>query len=276
MTYVSVKLMGGLGNQLFEIFTTLAYALKYDLEFKFQDSDILTIGIHHRPTYWNTLLSELKPFLVPVHTLTNNIYNEWTFRYIELPVFKESTTLFGYYQSYKYFENHIDIIMQLLSINAQIISIKKQFAYLFDSSKEVVSMHFRITGYREIEHCHPVAKYEYYINALRNFKDARILYLCQPEDQEEVNLIIEKLKNEFPLFDFIKIPNELQDWQQMLLTACCNSNIIANSSFSWWGAYFGQTINNNAGRVYYPLKWFGPGLNKDISDMSPPTWIGIN
>ena len=59
----------------------------------------------------------------------------------------------------------------------------------------------------------------------------------------------------------------------MILMSLCQHNIIANSSFSWWGAY----LNNNENRVYYPDIWFGPAQeNKIITDIFPNEWIKIN
>ena len=65
---ISVYLQGGLGNQLFQIFTCISYALKHNIEFKLpiynQNSEKATTGDgHHRPTYWDSFLINLKKSL---------------------------------------------------------------------------------------------------------------------------------------------------------------------------------------------------------------------
>ena len=63
---ISCKLCGGLGNQLFQIFTTIAYALKYTKPFFFLNNHQLGNGSNGstiRYTYWETFLTALKPFL---------------------------------------------------------------------------------------------------------------------------------------------------------------------------------------------------------------------
>jgi hypothetical protein len=50
--------MGGLGNQMFQIFTTISYAIKIETNYKFTNAVILIGGIRH--TYWDSFFSELK------------------------------------------------------------------------------------------------------------------------------------------------------------------------------------------------------------------------
>ena len=54
--------------------------------------------------------------------------------------------------------------------------------------------------------------------------------------------------------------------------ARCDNNIIANSSFSWWGAW----LNENEDKVVIgPEKWFGSAINHDTKDLLPEKWIKI-
>ena len=65
----------------------------------------------------------------------------------------------------------------------------------------------------------------------------------------------------------------IPDWQQMLLMSICNDNIIANSTFSWWGSYF----NENPDKIVcYPGVWFGPKLTQNNTvDLFPEDWKKI-
>ena len=60
---LTCNIEGGLGNQLFQIFTTIAISLKTNQSFFFQNKHQLTNGTTIRYTYWDTFLSGLKPFV---------------------------------------------------------------------------------------------------------------------------------------------------------------------------------------------------------------------
>jgi hypothetical protein len=85
-------------------------------------------------------------------------------------------------------------------------------------------------------------------------------------------LNINFLKDNFPEYNFIRDDNDLDDWEQMILMSCCHHNIIANSSFSLWGALFNFQQDKI---VCYPSKWFGDIANHDTKDLCPNDWFKI-
>ena len=122
-------LMGGLGNQLFQIFATIAYALKNGHTFKFPDSKLDKTD---RPVYWSTLLSSLIDNTIgSPPPLLSLIYNESGFQYQEIPAIAntESINISGYYQSYKYFEHIFPLIKEKFKFRDFIENKAKGFLY---------------------------------------------------------------------------------------------------------------------------------------------------
>jgi hypothetical protein len=145
------------------------------------------------------------------------------------------------------------------------------------SFKNTISMHFRRGDYKQLQHNHPLLTYEYYHKALthivtqKNFNTfISILIFCEKNDLNDVSPIIERLKRVFPALSFQVIDFNISDWEQLLLMSLCRDNIIANSSYSWWAAYF----NLDPGKIVcYPEKWFGPNLaHYSTKDMMPECW----
>jgi hypothetical protein len=279
----STVLMGGLGNQLFQIFHLIAYCLRYNYNFRFRYSEILEIGNPYRPTYWNSFLKNLKQF-----TLTgeygNQILNlpklyELAFHFIDYPNIKQPFIFEGYFQSYKYFEKEYNTIINIIKLKKQQEKIIKKYSKYINNKNNLISMHFRYSDYKNIQEHHPIMKIDYYKKSLKiiinkiNIEKIDILYFNEKIDNMEISGIIKLLEKEFPNLSFNKAPDDAEDWEQMLMMSLCQHNIIANSSFSWWGAYFND---NNNKIITYPSKWFGPAQgNKKMDDMYPKKWIKI-
>jgi hypothetical protein len=274
--------MGGLGNQLFQIFATISYAIKTKNKIQFLNLKTLGTGTTTiRNTYWNTFFSKLKPFLIEeLPELIYKIY-EVEFLYKELPLHEminKDILISGYFQSYKYFEENYGIICRMLSIGKMKDQIISKLSIKDEFIADTISMHFRIGDYKNAQEYHPLTTYEYYEKALEHIQKSKpnkiftIIYFFEEQDIEDVLLIIHKLQDKFSLFTFIQREKELADWEQLLFMSCCHHNIIANSSFSWWSAYFNFWQDKI---VCYPEIWFGKSAKHNTRDLFPPEWICI-
>lgn len=285
---ITVYLQGGLGNQLFQIFACISYALKYNFEFKLplynqNEKDAKGPAGHSRPTYWNSLFVNLKN-----HVLDNNLLykkllgdtfsrlpqlREKDFCYNEIPKINASFMLFGYFQSYKYFQDNFDKISEIIKIERfkNIILEKNKDLFIY----ETISMHFRLGDYKNLS-AHNIMPINYYIDALSeiikktNKNDFTVVFFCEDEDIEHVEKKINQIKQTHTNCVFKRGKGE--DWEELILMSLCNHNIIANSSFSWWGAY----LNKNPDKVVCrPKNWFSENYSKNTSDLCPNNWIKI-
>jgi len=275
---ITIEIMGGLGNQLFQIFNLISYGLTHKVSFYFEYKE--NPIREDRPYYWYNFLKSLKPFLKKNYETNLPIYREKGFHYNNILPYSEIRKPFkfwGYFQSYKYFKEQEEKIFKLLKLDKQNENIKTKYETMCNFEK-TISLHFRIGDYKNQQHNHPVMPVSYYILALKEIiektviSDWNILYFyeCQDVDlvKEKVNILQENFKN----ITFTPINTEIVDYEQMLLMSLCKHNIIANSSFSWWGAYLNK--NNKA---YYPNKWFGPKLeNNKMDDLFLDDWVKID
>jgi len=200
------------------------------------------------------------------------------FKYNKIPIVAEDFILFGYYQSYLYFDNNKDTIKRLLNIDKNKEFIKNQYSEFF-KDKLPISMHFRIGDYIKATRVHPILDIEYYNDALKSLsekipnlsRDYYILYFFELIDKDIVYEKIKLLQREYPDIEFRPCNETIEDWKQMLLMSNCSHNILANSTFSWWGTY----LNNNSDKVViYPNKWIN--THNDLNDLFPKEWIKIS
>ena len=280
---ITCNLMGGLGNQIFQIFATIAFAIKSNNNFRFLVVDQLGggSGTTLRYTYWNTFFSSLKPVLTNIFPQMETI-KENGFKYNDIPtvnLFNKNVMLYGYFQSYKYFQNYYEPICRMIKLDDMKENIIKKYNINPNYLNNSISMHFRLGDYKIVSDFHPIMPYEYYKKSLSHFKnitdsnhDLNILFFCEDEDIDIVTNTINKLQNDFPNYTFERKYSHLEDWEQMLLMSLCAHNIIANSSFSWWAAYFNSNVDKI---VCYPSVWFGEKANIDTSDLCPTKWKKI-
>ena len=109
-----------------------------------------------------------------------------------------------------------------------------------------------------------------------NSNSKKVIYFCEEEDIQTVEETIQQCKKLFPTLEFLRASNLLEDWEQMLLMSECKHHIIANSSFSWWGAYFGFQNQDKQNKIIcYPSLWFAASAKENTKDLHPSEWVKI-
>jgi len=291
---LTCNLQGGLGNQLFQIFTTIALSLRTSQPFFFINKHQLTSdvavanGTTMRYSYWDSFLSNLKPFIKDQSVLPKlDLYlKEQAFTYDPsiltnvLNNLQKVNMLVGYFQSSKYFDTYKEKILQLLKISNKQLVLKVLYENQinFDST---ISIHFRLGDYKKYPEVYPILTTEYYINSINYILSQKstltpvrnILYFCEDEDFNDALQIIIQLQHIYTDLTFERADNKLLDWQQMLLMSLCKDNIIANSTFSWWAAYFNSNLSKN---VCYPATWFKTTAGHNTTDLCPEDWTAID
>jgi len=262
------KLAGGLGNMMFQI--SAAYSFAKDVSSKF-GIDYEHIGtLHGHPTNYRMNIFKNIPEVKP---LSNDalLYKEGQFNYepIDTDSFKNKELYIdGYYQSYKYFEKYKDEIRRLFSPNeTERIAISNVYGYLFD--KITVSLHIRRGDFVNLSDYHSTLPITYYLDAMKHF-DKSVRFICFSDD-------IEWCKKELSVYNDAEIfyMKDETDWMDLYVMSWCNHNIIANSTFSWWGAFLNQ---NDGKQVIIPNEWFGPSQPSTVNtrDLFPKEWKTID
>lgn len=286
------ELAGGLGNQLFQIATTIALAMRTNQSFFFIYSDKLGIEGRGtvRPTYWNTLLEGLK-----IYTFRRNetstyekgkIFHikEINHNYNRISLQNSNKTdlyvLSGYFQSYKYFEFEFEEITKLIGFREQVektLIVNPTIGNIIRNDNNSISLHFRLGDYKQKKDWHNLLTVEYFKKSLEYIikttnHDHNVYYFCEKEDIIQVEEMVKALKKILRC-NFHRITSNISDWEQLLLMSSCKHNIIANSTFSFWAAF----LNTNRNKIVcYPSEWFGYKTNASTKDMFPKEWIKID
>jgi hypothetical protein len=291
---LTCNLQGGLGNQLFQIFTTIALSLRTSQPFFFINKYQLTSdaavanGTTMRYSYWDTFLSNLKPFIKDqsVSPKLDLYLKEQAFTYDPsiltnvLNNLQKVNMLVGYFQSSKYFDTYKEKILQLLKISNKQLVLKVLYENQINFD-DTISIHFRLGDYKKYPEVYPILTTEYYINSINYILRQKatstpvrnILYFCEDADFNDALQIIIQLQHIYTDLTFERADNKLLDWQQMLVMSLCKDNIIANSTFSWWAAYFNSNLSKN---VCYPATWFKTTAGHNTIDLCPEDWTAID
>ena len=165
--------------------------------------------------------------------------------------------LFGFFQSEKYFKHIEREIKEDFNFIDSILEPAKEAISVFENP---VALHVRRTDYLTNPN-HTVLPLEYYSNAIKRFNNQQIIVFTDDP----------KWAFEQELFDddrFVISENN-SNYVDLCLMTLCSGHIIANSSFSWWGAWL-----SNSERVIAPTGWFDGANNShlDTKDLIPSEW----
>ena len=221
MKVVSSYLMGGLGNQLFQICVAIAYGIEYKRKILFPYSTT-TPGMVLRYTFWDSFLKTLNVMTTRHGKITVDELMrypkiaEQDENYHAVPnVSNDGIMLYGYFQSYRYFEKHFDTICSLIRLKQQQEQVKMEnIGFFQETNNDICSLHFRIGDYKTVQECHPILSYEYYESAILLLSStriiSRILYFYQETDMEDVMQIIVRLQNNLPHIEFKAIHHSIE------------------------------------------------------------------
>lgn len=177
----------------------------------------------------------------------------------------DHVTLQGYFQTEKYFKHIEDEIREDFTFKDEILKPCKE---MISSVDNPIALHVRRTDYLSNSENHFNLPLEYYTAALKHFDSDRnvIVFSDDPNWCQEQEIFSD---------DRFMISENTDNRIDLCLMSLCNDFIIANSSFSWWGAWLSE---NKSKLVIAPFQWFGKtGYTKDhdTKDLIPDDWIRI-
>lgn len=292
-----IKLNGGLGNQMFQYAFAYALAKKFNVEILFDftffdevqnyknvtsrefelgsfnidcpraEKEDLENVIHsaHRSKpkrlLWNL-------FKIPRYKANGNTFSQKTAFNFEKDLFKNPEYIYyeGYFQNEKYFKHLKKELIEKFKI-VEPLDEKNQDILNKILETESVSIHIRRGDYITLDYVnkfHGTCSLDYYKKAAGYIeKHVKSPYFFIFSD--DTGWVIENLKlnSSFTIIDF----NKNKGWFDLNLMKQCKHNIIANSSFSWWGAW----LNENPEKIVVaPKNWTA---QKQKCGITPNEWI---
>ncbi len=288
---IIVQIAGGLGNQLFQYAFGRALALRNRCELKLDLSVFENYEWHEY---------SLKPFNIQekiaskreceilrglnlplIKRIKNRLFDspptfiqEDNLRFNpEYLSVKSPVYLSGYWQSEKYFLDFRNEILNEFRISVEPTRDNIDLANKIHSCN-AVSLHLRRGNFIDdeiVNKKHGTASLNYYKEAVKllGSKISDPVFFIFSDD-------IQWVKEHFKL-DFqsvlVNINDAKTDYEDLRLMSNCQHHILANSTFSWWGAWLNPSPDKI---VIAPKKWFADeDFNSQTKDITPDTWIRI-
>jgi hypothetical protein len=241
ITFPLLGQLGRLGNQLFQIAATVAHALSHHTSFRF-------------PRWEYEGLFPIEGCFQD-HLTWKLPYKEPHFHYSPIPQ-SSSLALEGFFQSERYFSACSARIRNLLTPGTVM---DQPFR------SRTASVHVRRTDYAMNPLRHPPLEMAYYEEAAQRLAGMVDFFYVISDDPAWCKERFRK-----PKFHVMPPAPDVVDLSKMI---SCEHHIIANSSFSWWGAWLDPRPHKT---VIAPRQWFGPELaHYDTKDLIPSGWLLI-
>jgi len=250
-------LLGGLGNQLFTIAAVYSKSL---------DQPGVDFGINYNLPHYamqgESPLAYRDSFYkkIPSTDYTpSDTYNEQTWHYTPIPDI-DDISVQGYFQSEKHFKHHSTEVKSLFEFPADVR--ERVDEKIKQYNKKIVGVHVRLGDYLrpDCRPIHHVCSKEYYERAVSNFNlDEYQVVVCTDNInayRSYINLTNADVLEEFSVLE------------SLYFLSICDSIVMSNSSFSWWGAYLGKQKEI----VYAPSRWFGPNGPQNFQDIYMDNW----
>jgi len=252
---------GRLGNQMFQYAALRGIAAKHGYQWCIPPSNF-TVEPRAGEEKDHQLFEAFKLPSVEHVEMLGAVYLEeksFTFDQELFETCPDNVNLYGFFQTEKYFKHIERQIREDFIFNDDIWNPCKEM-FQFD---DAISLHIRRSDYVQKQEFHPLCPIDYYEVALNNLPDD-IPVLIFSDDTNWC-----KRQKIFSSDRFL-ISESDSNLVDLCLMTMCNYHIVANSSFSWWGAWLA-----NGKKVIAPKVWFGPKANLDDSDLVPENWERI-
>lgn len=257
--FFTSNLIGGLGNQMFQISHAYAQSKRYNVDLILKSKSNTSLQGFDASKYVNNVY---RNFLFDNNITPDIIINsEW--RYKDLTVNPNLCTEFrGYYQSSKNFYGYNNDIVNIFSPTEDYINkVNTLFPSLYENNNVII--HIRRGDYLKYKEVHPTIDSSYIIKCLSEIKNYnKIFIVTDDKDWAKNNLDFESI-----------VVEGLEDYEEMWLITLFPNVIMSNSTFSWWGSFLNKLPNK---KIFVPSLWFGPKGEKHIEDLYEESWTKIN
>ncbi len=285
---IIVRLNGGLGNQMFQYVLGKRLSLKNEDSLKLDISDLEKRGKDSIRSYklhfFNIVASiathdEINPLRCPAGVFSKAIdfFEKKVFRKFHIgwepEILEKKGDIYvdGFWQSYKYLEGIEDSIRSDFTLKH---GLSERGEKIVDTMHNVhaISVHIRRGDYvsdAKTNTYHGTCSPAYYKEAI-NFFNKKItspVFFVFSDDITWVKSNMDFLGNEVVYVSQENIP----DYEELILMSKCKHHIIANSTFSWWGAWLNPYKDK---MVVAPRQWYKKDANR-AKDLLPPEWVRL-